>query len=72
MKRGGDNDTGGRVDVVMLHLEDRFESGPTWSLHKSGALGGVVCSGGFAEESQLVLESGQYMNTIENGHGALT
>lgn len=50
MKRGGDNDTGGRVDVAMLHLEDRFESGPTWSLHECGALGGVVRRGSFAEK----------------------
>lgn len=51
----------------MLHLEDRFESGPTWSLHESGAFGGVVCSGGFAEESKLVLKSSQYMDLFDYG-----
>ena len=45
-----------RFCAIVLHLQDRFKSGPTWSMHESGAELGVFLNCGFAEEIEFVLK----------------
>lgn len=42
----------------ILHLQNRFKSGPTWSMHERGAQRCVVRRGDFAEEFEFVLCDG--------------
>lgn len=38
-----------------LHLQDRFESGPTWRVHELRAERGVFCCCNAAEKGEFVL-----------------
>lgn len=50
----------GTQGVLLLHLQDSLESGPTWCLHESGAERDVVGGCCAAEEAGFVLFACQY------------